>query len=202
MFGGDALVDVDLDDPTPDTGGTAVTNLDEYSDTARRGRLTASEIMVLEMVEVDDASYTRSRSLLLMNAEQKDDSKAVKRYLDQLMVLPENTYDSVLLSKEATWYVNTKRYQTALDKADKAERYWARIPSPLVFQTKADIYECQAASWQGLFYADGEDLDLLEHAITGWETYRRHVLTKNQTEEAKRAEAQIAKLEDVRKRLE
>jgi hypothetical protein len=193
---------VALDDPTADTGGGAVTDLDEYSDAARRGRLTASEVMVLEMVEVDDASYTRSRSLLLMNAEQKDDSKAVKRYLDQLMVLPENTYDSVLLSKEATYYVNARRYQTALDKAQKAERYWGRIPSPLVFETKADIYECQAASWQGLFYADGEDLDLLDEAIDGWEKYRRHVLTKNQTEAASRAESQIAKLEDVRRRLE
>jgi hypothetical protein len=189
-----------------DTGSASdvaeATNLDEYVSGAKKGRLGESEIMMLELVDDDDASYTRSRALLLMNAEQKSDKRAVKRYLDQLMVLPENQYNSVYLAKRATWYVNQGSYQTALDTATEAERYWARIPPELVFSTKADIYAAQAASWQGLFYKDGEDLDMLDNAIRGWEKYRRHGLTKSDTQMARKADAEIEKLEDVRRRLE
>ncbi len=189
-----------------DTGSASdiaeATNLDEYVSGAKKGRLGESEIMMLELVEDDDLSYTRSRALLLMNAEQKSDKRAVKRYLDQLMVLPENQYNSVYLAKRATWYVNQGSYQTALDTATEAERYWARIPPELVFSTKADIYAAQAASWQGLFYKDGEDLDMLDNAIRGWEKYRRHGLTKSDTQMARKADAEIEKLEDVRRRLE
>ena len=189
-----------------DTGGASdvaeATNLDEYVSGAKNGRLGESEIMMLELVDDNDPSYTRSRALLLMNAEQKGDKRAVKRYLDQLMVLPENQYNSVYLAKKATWYVNQGSYQTALDTATEAERYWARIPPDLVFSTKADIYACQAASWQGLFYKDGEDLDLLDNAVRSWEKYRRHAMTKSDNQMARRADTEIEKLEDVRRRLE
>lgn len=178
------------------------TNLDEYVSGAKNGRLGESEVMMLELVEDNDPSYTRSRALLLMNAEQKGDSRAVKRYIDQLMVLPENQYNSVYLSKKATYYANSGSYQSALDVANEAERYWARIPPELVFSTKADIYATQAASWQGLFYKDGEDLDLLDNAIRGWEKYRRHALTKADTSMARKADTEIEKLEDIRSRLE
>jgi serine/threonine protein kinase len=202
-----ALVDASLDDPIqdtydPDADTVEATDLDRYASTARRGGLTPSDVMVLEMVTTDDPSYTRSRSLLLMNAEQSDDGRAVKRYLDQLMELPENQYNSVFLAKQAAWYANRKMYRDALSAAGTAERYWARIPPDLVFETKADIYETQAAAYQGLFYESEDDLDLLQDAVDGWEKYKRHVLTKGGASEASRADAQIAKLEDIRRRLE
>ncbi len=185
-----------------DTGTPQAINLDGYASDARKGRLSPSDVMNLEMVDSGDPSYTRSRALLLMNAEQAEDTKAVKRYLDQLMVLPENRYNSVYLSKQAVWYANRGRYNEALDAAKQAERYWARIPSELVFGTKADIYETKAAAYQGLFYASEDDLDLLDQAVAGWETYKRHMNSKGSSAEAERAQSQIDKLEDIRRRLE
>ena len=158
--------------------------------------------MNLEMVDSGDPSYTRSRALLLMNAEQDQDIKAAKRYLDQLMVLPENRYNSVYLSKQAVWYANRGSFSQALETATQAERYWARIPSELVFGTKADIYETKASSYQGLFYASEDDLDLLDQAVSGWNTYKRHMSSKGSAAEAERAQLQINKLENIRKRLE
>jgi hypothetical protein len=185
-----------------DTGTPAAINLDGYADNARTGRLSASDVMNLEMVDSGDSSYTRSRALLLMNAEQDQDIQAAKRYLDQLMVLPENRYNSVYLSKQAVWYVNRGSYSQALETANQAERYWARIPSELVFGTKADIYETKASSYQGLFYASEDDLDLLDQAVSGWSTYKRHMSSKGSAAEAERAQGQINKLENIRKRLE
>ncbi len=92
--------------------------------------------MVLEMVDIDDESYSRSRSLLLMNAEESADTAATSRYLDQIMALPENRYNPVFLSKKARYQVNTRDYSGALKTAELAERYWGRIPSALVFDTK------------------------------------------------------------------
>lgn len=201
-----ALLEPDLDledDPSYlSTEEPEATNVEMYASDARGGRLGSSDIMRLELVELEDPSYTRSRTLLLMNAEANDDTRAASRYLDELFELPENTYNSVFLSKKANIAVNAGRYQTALDSAKKAERYWGRIPPELVFATKADIYEVQAASYQGLFYADPEDLEMLEAAILGWEKYKRHVLTKGQAGNAEKADQQIAKLEDTRRRLQ
>ncbi|MCP4810424.1 MAG: protein kinase [Proteobacteria bacterium] len=200
----DGLVDVALDDPLLDEGSdlSEATNLDSYVSDAKSGDLSSMDVGLLEMVEDTDPSYTRSRALLLMNAEQKGDTRQQKAYLSELMILPENRYNSVYLSKQATLAVNGGSYQTALDKAKQAERYWARIPSDLVFSTKADIYAAQAAAYQGLFYKDGEDMELLDDAIRGWEKYQRHVLTKGDSSRANTASAQIEKLEDIRQRLE
>ncbi|MED5374408.1 MAG: protein kinase [Myxococcota bacterium] len=188
------LEDSGLEDPGPD--------LDAYVNAARSGRLTTGERQDLEFVGTDSLDYTRSRALLLMDAEQREDDKDVKRYLDQLMLLPENRYNSVYLSKRAAWHANHKQYQRALDDALQAERYWARIPSELVHGTKADIYETKAAAYQGLFYASGDDLELLDQSVRAWDAYKRHVSSKGAAAEAERAQAQIDKLEDIRARLE
>lgn len=176
--------------------------MEQYHEAARSGRLSPSDVMILEMVSTEDPSYTRSRALLLMNAEQSGDARATKRYLDQLMLLPENQYSPVFLSKLAKYDVNRGAYRSALDEATLAERYWARIPPELIFETKAEIYETQAGSYQGLFYASQSDTDLLERAIGAWETYKRHVEKGGRTDLASRAEKKLATLRDVQQRLQ
>jgi serine/threonine protein kinase len=203
--GPSALLEPDLDleeDSYLEAEEPEATNVEMYASDARDGTLGSSDVMRLELVETSDASYTRSRTLLLMNAEASGDRRATSKYLDELFELPENTYNAVFLAKKANLAVNDGRYQTALDTSKKAERYWGRIPPELVFATKSDIYEVQAASYQGLFYADPDDLELLESAILGWEKYKRHVMTKGQAGNAEKADRQIAKLEDTRERLQ
>ncbi len=201
------------DDLLSDTGGEGdgeaslldlptATPVDSYASDAARGGLAGTDVTYLEMVDTEDPSYTRSRALPLMDAEQKGDARKVKSYLDQLMQLPENRYSPVYLSKQARHYANRKDYQTAYDKAVQAERYWARIPSDLVFSTKSEIYEVQAASLQGLFYKSEDDLDLCDRAVRAWTRYLNHASTKGRSDMAGKAETQIAKLEDARQRLE
>ena len=194
--------DLDLEEDSYLEVEPQATDVEMYASDARDGTLGSSDIMRLELVETSDASYTRSRTLLLMNAEAGGDRRAANKYLDELFELPENTYNAVFLAKKANLAVNDGRYQTALDTSKKAERYWGRIPPELVFATKSDIYEVQAASYQGLFYAEPDDMELLESAILGWEKYKRHVMTKGQAGNAEKADRQIAKLEDTRERLQ
>jgi len=178
------------------------TDVDRYAAAATSGRLTSSDMMSLEMVGIDDRSYTRSRALLLMDAQKKGDASATKKYLDDLMRLPENRYSPVFLTDLARWHVNRKDYQKALDNAVLAERYWARLPSELVFTKKAEIYEIQAAAYQGLFYTSDDDMELLDQAIRHWEKYRNHAQTRSRNDLSKRADQELAKLEDIRVRLQ
>jgi len=193
----DAVADVEIDDTPSDA-----TAVEQYHGSARAGRLTPSDVMNLEMVDTSDPSYTRSRALLLMNAEQAGDTRSTSRYLDQLMVLPENQYNPVFLSKRAQYDANRGSYRTALDTSVLAERYWARIPPELIFETKAEIYETQAGALQGLFYANQDSLDLLDQAIAGWEKYQRHVEKQGRTDLSSRAEKKLATLRDVQARLQ
>ncbi|MFZ5475507.1 MAG: hypothetical protein ACOZNI_01925, partial [Myxococcota bacterium] len=181
---------------------TPVSDLEQYADPAKKGKLDSVGISVLEMVDVGDPQYTRSRALLLMNAQRKGDDKATKRFLDQIMLLPENQYNPVFLTDLARWHANHGDYERALEKANLAERYWARIPPELVFTKKAEIYEIQAASWQGRFYKSDEDQDMLVQAIKHWERYRQHVSTKSRADLQKRADVELAKLNDIRERLQ
>jgi serine/threonine protein kinase len=194
----DAIADADVEIAEP----SDATPVEQYHVAARSGSLTPSDVMNLEMIGTNDPSYTRSRALLLMNAEAAGDSRSMKRYLDQLMVLPENQYNPVFLSKLARYDVNRGSYRTALDTSRLAERYWARIPPELIFDTKAEIYEAQAGAYQGLFYASGSDLDLLDASISAWEKYQRHVESKGRTDLSSRAEKKLATLRDVQARLQ
>jgi len=176
--------------------------LDRYSTTAKGGNLTSSDIMYLEMVEIDDPAYTRARTLLLMDAQRKGDSVSTKQYLDEIMTLTENQYNPIYLTDLAHYYTNKGRYQRAIDSATLAERYWARLPSSLVFSKKAEMYEIQAASYQGLFYRSEDNIALLDEAVRHWEKYRRHVQTKSRKDMVGRADTELAKLEDIRRRLD
>jgi len=179
-----------------------VSSLDQYVEDARRGKLAGDAVSTLEGLDLADPQYTRARAVLLMNAQKKGDDAGTKRYLDQLMRLPENTYSPVYLTDYARWYVNHGEYEKAIDRASTAERYWARLPPELVFSKKAEMYEIQAAAWQGKFYKSSGDLELLEKSISEWERYKRHVATRSRTDLAERADTQIAKLNDIRARLE
>ena len=154
----------------------------------------------LETIGTDDDSYTQSRALLLMNAEQGRKARDVKKYLDQLFILDENRYNPVFLSKRARWFANNGKYDRALADAQKAEQHWARIPPNLVFPTKTEIFEVQASSLQGLFYKSEDDVDLLDKAIRGWKKYKRHVDSRR-SDLGDHAEAQIRKLDYARSRL-
>jgi len=179
-----------------------VSDLDQYVESAKKGKLATTDTAVLEMVDIAEPSYTRSRALLLMNAQRKGDDKATRKYLDQMMLLPENQYNPVYLTDYARWHVNHAEYDKALEKASLAERYWARIPPELVFSKKAEIYEIQAAAYQGRFYKSDEDLELLASAIKGWERYRVHVSTKSRTDLQKRADTELARLQDIREKIQ
>jgi hypothetical protein len=118
------------------------------------------------------------------------------------MVLPENQYNPVFLADLARWHANHGDYARAIETADKAERYWARLPSELVFSKKAEIYEIQAAATQGRFYKSKDDLELLERASSAWQKYRGHVATRDRTDLVKRADDELAKLADIKERLQ
>ena len=137
-----------------------------------------------------------------MNAQRKNDDGAVKRYLDDLMAVPENRYSPVYLTDQARWLANHKEFTKAIEQAQLAERYWARLPPELVFTKKAEIYEIEAAAWQGQFYQSGTDVELLDRAIRNWERYRDHVATRSRSDLEKRADEQIAKLNGIREKIQ
>jgi hypothetical protein len=192
------------DASTQGSGGadSSTALLDRYAAAAANGGLSSSDIMVMEMVQPEDSAYTRSRLLLVMNSRSKGDPAAVKRYLDELSLRPENQYNPVVLAEYARYYVNKQDYQRALDKAVLAERHWARLPPELVFTKKAEIYEVEAAAYQGLFYRSEDNLELLDKSIRQWKKYREHVLTESRTDLQTRADREIEKLENIKERLQ
>ena len=183
-----------------DSGPSTV--LDGFVAAARAGKLDREDVSTLTAVDTTDPQYTRSRALLLVDAQKRADDAAVKKYLDQLMVLPENQYNPVFLADLARWHANHGEYERALEKADKAERYSARLPSELVFSKTAEIYEIQAAATQGRFYRSKDDLELLDRAVAAWEKYREHVATRERSDLVKRADDELAKLAYIKERLQ
>jgi hypothetical protein len=196
----DASMSLEEEDPTAYEVPSRA-SLEAFSSSAAAGNLSKENVRSLERVPSTDGSFTRSRALLLMNAETNRNGRAVKRYLDQLMSLDENRYNPVYLSKRARWFANQRSYEKALQDAQKAEQHWARIAPELVFDTKTEIYEVEAASLQGMFYAS-EDLEALDQAIRSWLKYQRHVQSRERMDLVARSEEQIAKLEYARDRLD
>lgn len=178
------------------------TSVDSFSPGASAGSLSPADIQTLERIQPSDGSYSRSRALLLMNAERTQNVKAIKKYLNQLMSLEENRLDPVFLSKRARWYTNQKKYAKAIQDAQRAEQHWARIAPELQFDTKAEIYAVTAASQQGLFYASDDDLELLDKAIRAWKKYGAHAQSRQRMDMVAGAEEEIATLEYARGRLE
>ena len=203
----DGLADFDYtstDDLESDMGTAeeSTTNVGQYAAKAAQGALSSTEVLMLEMIDTTDLDYTRSRLLLVMDARRKGDQRGMKRYLDDVMSMPENTYNPVVLTEYGRYYANRADYERALQKAILAERHWARIPSELIFGKKAEIYEIQAASYQGLFYKSEDNLDLLDKAIRGWKKYREHASTKSRGDLTTKADREISKLENIRERLQ
>jgi len=177
------------------------TDIGMYMDAAHAGDLGPADVRTLEAIGRDDESYTQSRALLLINSESNNNARNVKLYLDQLFQLDENRYNPVFLSKSARWSVNNGHYSRANSEARRAEQHWARIPPSLVFETKTEIFEVQAAALQGLFYESEDDLELLEKALRGWNKYIVHVQSRR-SDLVEHANTQIRSLEYARSRLQ
>ena len=180
----------------------AALNFDSIATDARAGRLRSEDAAALSALPVSDPGYTRAQALLLSNAEKKGDGAAAERALQALFTLPENTYNPQFLAADARYQVNKGQYDKALARAQTAERYWSRLPPSQSFATRTQIYEVEAAAWQGKFYGSNADMTALDNAIRGWNRYREHVASANRADLEKSAEAQITKLEDIRVRLQ
>jgi hypothetical protein len=176
-------------------------DIDRMKPSARDGALTSTDVLALEGVATSDPAYTRSRALLLMNAHKTKDQKAVKRYLDELMRLPENRYDPIFLTELARYYVGAGKYQQAVDTAKTAEQHWARLPSDLVYSKKAEMYEIQARGYTGIFF-ESESVEALDQAIRCWEKYRAHVATRSDDALVATADKELLKLRTYRERME
>lgn len=177
-------------------------DLDQLAGAARRGTLSGSDVNRLKALSTDHGDYTRANVLLYEDAKARGDTGARMAYLSRLMTQPENRYNPALLVEEAELAIRNKNYQLALDKANLAERHWARLPSDLIFSRKVMIYEIQARSHEGLFISSGGDNpEQISSAIRGWERYRRHAETESRSDLIRKADAQIAKLQDVQKRV-
>ena len=68
--------------------------------------------------------------------------------------------------------------------------------------TEIEIYEVEAAAYQGLFYKSEDNLDLLDKSIRHWQKFREHVMTESRTDLQGRANREIEKLENIRDRLQ
>jgi len=178
-------------------------DLSQYSDRAYRGDLSDTERRGLELVDRSDPDWTRAQVLLYQDAKGRDDLTGRERHIEGIMSSPENQYNPQYLTEQAEIAMRRDDFDTALERANLAERHWARLPSELIFSRKAMIYDIQASAHQGKFYeSGGEDLESLYQAIRSWEKYQRHVQTKSRDDLTVRAEEQLAKLYDMKRRME
>jgi hypothetical protein len=182
---------------------TPLGDLANYSQKAHDGQLSENDVAALKAVVVSDPDYSRSRVLLYEDAKARGDLDGRQAYMNAVMEVAENRYNPTLLIEEAELAILRKDYRGAVDQANAAERQWQRLPSDILFSRKAMIYEIQAAGYQGLFYeSGGDDMDSLANAIRAWEKYRRHAETRSRTDMSDKADKQLAKLQDMQKRLE
>jgi eukaryotic-like serine/threonine-protein kinase len=195
------LVPTETDLSPAEKGPIARIDIDGMKPSARNGELSNADVLALEGVAASDPAYTRSRALLLMNAQKGKDPKAIKRYLDDLMRLPENRYDPIFLTELARYYVGSGKYQQAVDQAKTAEQHWARLPSDLVYVKKAEMYEIQARGYTGIFF-ESESVEALDQAIRCWEKYRAHVATRASDPLVAMADKELVKLRTYRERME
>ena len=171
-----------------------------FATAAYAGELNADQQAALALVPQADDRYTRSRVLLYQNAKAQGDREARREWMNALMAVNSNRYRPELLVEQAALAMADHDYTTALDRANRAEQYWARLPSDLVFSRKAMIHEIQAkASYAMYTRSDPPNEALLDGSIDAWNRYRTHV--GGQSELESRADARIAYLEDVRKRM-
>ena len=192
-------------DPDPEASRDGPVDLDRAARSAGRGGLDSDTRRRLEDTRIDDPTFTRAYTILAADAQARGDTRAAEGYLERLMALGENRFNPVLLSELARLQVNGRRYASALRNANTAEQHWARIPSSVMFERKAEIYEVQAAATQGLLYEsddEREQLDLLEDALKRWTRYREHADAGARVDLVARADTQLDKLRAIRSRLE
>jgi hypothetical protein len=191
--------------PVPEPVGVpvATSEIDRWAEAAYEGELSPGAIQQLAAVPASDPGYTRARTLLYLDAKARGDVATRDAHLAAMLMLPENKFNPVLHVEKALIAVDKQDWQTALKSSQTAEQYWARLPSELVFTRKAMIYEIEAVSNTGLFYASaGEDQDRLQQAIRGWQRYETHVRTKGRNDLVARAEENLNKLYEIQRRLE
>lgn len=161
---------------------------------AAKGRLSGSDRATLEAIDTTHPDYTRARVWLYDDATARRALPDRKRYIDQLMRLPENATNPVYLLDAADVALALEDWSTALSLSRKAEQHWSRLPSAAAFNRKAMMYEQQATAWYGLFVRSGnKDAEDLDQSLRAWQKYRDHVSSRD-AGLAARADAQIARL--------
>ncbi len=169
---------------------------------ATRGQLDATDRATLEALDASDPNYSRGFTLLYEDAKARGDKSSTQSYLDRLLAVPANSSRPELLIEAAQLSFDRSDWDGAIRWAQKAEQHWARLPSDLVFSSKASIFELQARSWTSKSVAGGgADSASLDAAIRGWEKYRTHVSTQPSRGLVGRAEEQLAKLRGEQKQV-
>jgi hypothetical protein len=190
-------------EPTAEPVQPGAVDIDRLGRTAAKGKLSPSEVMELETIGRADDRFTRSRTILAMDARQKRSTSGEKRYLDELLSLPENKYNPLVLIDVARFDLNAKQYGRALERATLAERHWQRIPPELMADKKAQIYELEAKASKGLMHTAADEArqrELCLQAIRYWQRYAQQVAGRADLVEL--ANRELAALEDIRKRLD
>jgi tetratricopeptide (TPR) repeat protein len=168
---------------------------------ALRGALTDDERMTLTMVERTNPAFEEARGILYEDAKARDDVFDREQHLDAILSIPRNEYNPQYLVEQAELYLRQGNFETALARAQTAERNWARLPSDILFSRKAMIYETEALALQGLFY-QASDPDMLYKSIRAWERYKTHVQSADRSDLASRADTQLIRLTDMQQRIE
>ncbi|MEZ4319007.1 MAG: protein kinase [Myxococcota bacterium] len=181
---------------------TAPENLGDYATAAYAGQLTTTDQAALATVERGTDDFTRARILLYQDAKARGDHSARRRWMADVMSVEANTYRPELLVEQAALAMADRDYEVALEHANRAEQYWSRLPSELLFTRKAMIHEIQAqASWALYTRSDPPREAWLDGAIDAWTRYRSHVLGAKRTDLVSRADERLAHLRDVRSRM-
>jgi hypothetical protein len=177
--------------------------LDQLSAAAFQGSLAAADRERLAAVPTDDPLFTRSHTLVYLDAKARGDQGGQTRALALLMSVPENQYNPALLVEQAQAAMEAHDYNAALERSKLAERHWARLPSDLIFSRKALIYEIEAKAHLGRFYAsEGDEPNELFRSIRGWEKYRRHAEAASRADLVATADRALDELYDIQRRLE
>ncbi|MCB9678439.1 MAG: protein kinase [Alphaproteobacteria bacterium] len=202
MMVAENLSPLDLQEPPPTTATKPPEDLGAFATAAYGGQLGGTDQAALAAVPADDPGFTRSRVLLYQDAKARGDSGARRRWMDELMAVPENRYRPELLVEHAAIAMADRDYEAALDRANRAEQYWSRLPRDLMFTRKAMIHEIQAQASYALYTRSDPPREAwLDGSIDAWSRYRTHVLGAHRTDLLQRADERIATLEDVRKRM-
>jgi len=191
-----------LADPPAIVDARPPDDIGAFATAAYGGQLSAAQRASLQSIPTSDPRYSRSRVLLYQDAKARGDSGARQSWMSEIMSVEANTYRPELLVEDAAVAMSQHNYQGALDRANRAEQYWSRLPSDLIFTRKAMIHEIQAqSSWALYTRSDPPQEAYLDRSINAWTRYRTHVLGGNRLDLIERADERLAHLENVRKRM-